>query len=129
MDKPELTEIDRTELAELMTRVEQAIEHDLALSVADMKLLLSAITTLCTLQSKIEQDDITLHKLRKLLGMIEQSEKRRGASARGKGKNKGHKKPRSRKPKTGMTSSATYSHWSKMVEALVEKPNKSAKVL
>lgn len=101
MDKAEVNEIDRDELAALMARVEQAIEHDLALSIDDMKLLLSAITTLCTLQSKIEQDDITLHKLRKLLGMIKQSEKRRSTHPKGNKKSnnkKENKKPR--KPKT-----------------------------
>ena len=81
-----MTEIDRTELSELIARIEQAIEHDLSLSIEDMKLLLNAITTLCTLQAKIEQDDITLHKLRKLLGMIKQSEKRTVHSADSKNK-------------------------------------------
>src|SRR5580698_10044694 len=68
-------EIDRKALAELITRVEEAIEHNLALSVDDLKLLLLAISTLCTLQEKIETDDVTLHKLRKLLGMVQQSER------------------------------------------------------
>jgi transposase len=79
MSAPEITDIDFHELAKLIERVEQAIEHDLALSVSDMKLLLCAITTLCTLQTKMEQDDITLHKLRKLLGMIKQSEQRQSS--------------------------------------------------
>ena len=79
MSSPEITNIDFNELAKLIERVEQAIEHDLALSVSDMKLLLCAITTLCTLQTKMEQDDVTLHKLRKLLGMIKQSEQRKTA--------------------------------------------------
>ncbi len=70
------TDIDLHALTELIARIEQAIEYDLALSVADMKLLLCAITTLCTLQSTMEQHDITLHKLRKLLGMVKQSEQR-----------------------------------------------------
>ena len=75
--KSELQEIDKVALSELIQRVEHAIAHDLALSVEDMKLLLSAIITLCTLQEKIEQDDVTLYKLRKLLGMVKQSESRR----------------------------------------------------
>ena len=79
MSSPEITNIDFHELAKLIERVGQAILHDLALSVSDMKLLLCAITTLCTLQTKMEQDDITLHKLRKLLGMIKQSEQRKNA--------------------------------------------------
>ena len=69
-------EIDHKELEALIKRVEQAIEHGLALSTDDMKLLLTAISTLCTLQEKMQQDDVTLYKLRKLLGMVQQSEKR-----------------------------------------------------
>lgn len=42
MEQPDIIEIDRHDLASLMTRVETAIEHDLALSIEDMKLLLSA---------------------------------------------------------------------------------------
>ena len=68
-----IMEIDRKALAELIARVEEAIEHNLALSVDDLKLLLLAISTLCALQEKIEADDVTLHKLRKLLGMVQQS--------------------------------------------------------
>lgn len=84
-----VVEINRKELAELITRVEEAIEHNLALSVDDLKLLLLAISTLCTLQEKIEADDVTLHKLRKLLGMVQQSERRRGpANPDGEEKNK-----------------------------------------
>lgn len=73
-------EIDRKALAELILRVEEAIEHNLSLSVDDLKLLLLAISTLCTLQEKIESDDVTLHKLRKLLGMVQQSERHRSSS-------------------------------------------------
>lgn len=76
MASPETTQLDYHALSALITRIEEAIANDLALSVEDMKLLLYAITTLCTLQSKMEQDDITLYKLRKLLGMVKQSEKR-----------------------------------------------------
>ncbi len=85
-------------IAALIKRVEHAIEHDLALTLEDLKLLLLAITTLCTLQQKMEQDDITLHKLRKLVGMVKQSE-RRGKSSHNNHKlpssnKKGHKKDR-----------------------------------
>ncbi len=73
---PETVELDRKALDALIARVQHAIEHDLALSVEDMQLLLHAILTLCTLQEKMEQNDITLTKLRKLLGIIKQSERR-----------------------------------------------------
>ena len=69
--------IDTAAITALIERVEYSIEHNLALTIEDMKLLLLAITTLCTLQQKMEQDDITLYKLRKLLGMVKQSEQRR----------------------------------------------------
>lgn len=98
MDTP-TCEIDIKELTSLIERVEYAIEHDLALSVDDMKLLLSAITTLCTLQQKMEQDDITLTKLRKLLGMVRQSETRH---PRGKSK-RSNKKGNNKKPNTPKT--------------------------
>jgi hypothetical protein len=97
-----IQEIDKVALNELIARVEHAIEHDLALSVDDMKLLLSAMTTLCTLQEKMEQDDITLHKLHKLLGIVKQSESRREGQKgdddkKGKGKSNNKKKKRERK--------------------------------
>ena len=76
MSQTNIIDIDHEALSALMMRIEEAIKHDLALSVDDMKLLLCAITTLCTLQSKMAQDDVTLHKLRKLLGMVKQSERR-----------------------------------------------------
>src|ERR1700722_19195829 len=100
MNQPNITEIDRDALSSLMMRIEEAIEHDLSFSVDDMKLLLSAITTLCTLQSKIEQDDVTLHKLRKLLGMVKQSERRQQtekSTTSKKSKQNNHKHPRQRK--------------------------------
>ena len=94
-------DIDIKALNALIARVEHAIEHNLALSIDDLKLLLSAITTLCTLQQKMDQRDITLLKLRKLLGMVQQSERRRKtthSSANDKdGKGKGHNKKTQKK--------------------------------
>jgi len=97
MSSPEIADIDFKELTALIERVEQAIEHDLALSVSDMKLLLCAITTLCTLQSKMEQHDITLHKLRKLVGMVKQSEQRSSESKTSKKKSKQTKSVKKKK--------------------------------
>ena len=95
-----IIEIDRKALAELISRVEEAIEHNLALSVDDLKLLLLAISTLCTLQEKIEADDVTLHKLRKLLGMVQQSERHsRELDDEKKGKKNTHQKNSIKKPK------------------------------
>ena len=71
-----IQEISQVELDALINRVTLAIENELALSIEDMKLLLLAIHSLSFLQQKIEDKEITLHKLRKLLGMVTQSEKR-----------------------------------------------------
>jgi len=105
---PRVVEIDRKELAELIIRVEEAIEHQLALSVDDLKLLLAAISTLCTLQEKIEADNVTLHKLRKLLGMVQQSERRSGfseTSGNNKNSKKSQKNNKSNKKKKNKQSS------------------------
>ncbi|MCJ8305280.1 IS66 family transposase [Shewanella sp.] len=75
--KTKFKEINKCELNALLERVAHAIEHHLALDIDDLKLLMSAITTLCELQDRMAQDDVTLHKLKKLLGMIKQSESRK----------------------------------------------------
>lgn len=69
-------DIDYHALQALIGRVEHAIEHGLALEAEDMRLLLSAIHTLMEIQSRLEENSVTLHKLRKLLGMASSSEKR-----------------------------------------------------
>ena len=92
-------EIDYESLKALITRVEHAIEHDIALEADDLRLLLSAIHTLMTVQSKLEDKDITLHKLRKLLGMITSSEKRASTDKDEGTAKKGKKKKQPRKPK------------------------------
>lgn len=91
-------EISQEQLSKLIARIEEAIEHELALSVEDMKLLLMAINTLSTLQQNLESSDVTLHKLKKLLGIINSSEKRSNSSKK-KPKSK-NKKPKSNKPKS-----------------------------
>jgi len=90
-------EIDQKALDSLMHRVEEAIEHDLALSADDLRLLLSAIHTLATLQNKLEEKDVTLYKLKKLLGMVTSSEKR--SSNKGSTGNQSNKKKPKTKPK------------------------------
>jgi transposase len=93
-------ELSQAELDGLIERVERAIENELSLSVDDMKLLLLAIHSLAMLQQTIEDKDITLYKLRKLLGMVQQSEKRgldnRSASTPRTRKNNVNKTPKKR---------------------------------
>ena len=90
----EIEEISQEQLDALVSRLEEAIEHELALSPSDLQLLLSAISTLATVQEQLESKDVTLHKLRKLLGMIKSSEKRSQQSRSTAGKSKSKKKER-----------------------------------
>ena len=100
LESMSVEEISHEQLIGLIQRIEHAIEHDLSLSVEDMKLLLMAITTLCTLQQKLENNDVTLHKLRKLLGMVQQSEQRRNKEGPPKPRgNKNSSKQKSKKKK------------------------------
>lgn len=72
-----ILEMDDAELDALKARIVEAQEHDLALSKADMALLFDVLETLAFLQERLTDKDITLHKMRKLLGIVKSSEKLR----------------------------------------------------
>ena len=74
-DTPKISELSAEELDALIKRLEEAIEFDLALSNDDIRYLLSALLTLATMQESLSNKKITLHKLRKLVGMVKSSEK------------------------------------------------------
>ena len=74
-------EFSYDEMTALIARVEHAMEHELALESSDLRLLLSAIQTLMSVQSNLTEKDATLYKLRKLLGMVTSSEKRKKAKS------------------------------------------------
>lgn len=93
-----IKEINQQELDALIKRVEEAIEHGLALSNDDLSLLLSAIQTLASLQGQLDSKDVTLHKLKKLVGMIPSSEKSGKSTAEGDA-NRNRKKKRQPRPK------------------------------
>ena len=98
MSKP-FTDIDQQALDALIERVTQAKEHELALSAEDCQLLLDALITLSTMQQRLANHDVTVHKLRKLLGiekssealaLLTQNRQSKGKGAKGKsGKPKG----------------------------------------
>lgn len=99
------TDIDSKELDALMQRVQEAKDHDLALTPEDCQILLNALKTLAALQERLSDNDITLHKLRKLVGMVSSSETMSGLlGKKGKttNKNRGQKSSKSKnsKPKT-----------------------------
>lgn len=68
--------IDRQELSELIKRLQYALDHDLAIDNADVLLLIQAIQTLDALQSRMEDQDITLRELKKMIGLLPASERR-----------------------------------------------------
>ena len=73
MSQP-FTDLDNKALEALIVRVTEAKDNHLALSAADCQLLLDALLTLSTMQSRLENHDVTVHKLRKLLGIEKSSE-------------------------------------------------------
>lgn len=70
-----VTELSPAQLDELIGRVQQAATHNLALSGEDLQWLLGALLMLADLQGRLAEQDITLHKLRKLAGLVSGSEK------------------------------------------------------
>jgi len=66
------------ELDALIDRIEQAKTHSLALSATDYELLLGAILMLANLQERLEGNDLSIRKLKKLLGMVSSSERLSG---------------------------------------------------
>lgn len=76
MSKP-FTDIDGKALEALIARVTEAKENNLALSPDDCQLLLDALTTLMGMQDSLSSHGVTIHKLRKLLGIEKSSEKHR----------------------------------------------------
>ncbi len=94
-------EISKEELDALLRRMEEAIEHGLALSSDDLILLMNAIQTLTSVQTELQNNNVTLHKLKKLLGIVTSSEKRNTGTGGTRKKPKGKKKPprKNAKPK------------------------------
>ena len=89
-------DIDSEKLDGLIQRVQEAKEHDLALSAEDCHILLEALKTLAALQERLSDNDITLHKLRKLVGMVRSSETMDtllGQKSK-KNQNRGQKRPK-----------------------------------
>ena len=100
----EFTDIDGEELDGLIQRVQEATEHNLALSPQDCQVLLKALKTLAALQERLSDNDITLHKLRKLVGMVRSSETMDTLLGQGGKTNKkrGQKRPKPRNTKLGV---------------------------
>ena len=72
--QPTISELNAEALDALIIRAQEAIDNNLSLSTDDIKLLLNAVLTLATMQERLSNKEVTVHKLRKLLGMVQSSE-------------------------------------------------------
>lgn len=81
MSRP-FTDIDSAGLEALIHRVSEAKEHQLALSPEDCQLLLDALVTLSSMQDRLANHDVTVHKLRKLLGIEKSTESHRNVTGK-----------------------------------------------
>lgn len=70
-------DLSENELDALLDRIEQAKTHGMALSAGDYELLSGAVMMLANMQERLDNNDLSVHKLRKLLGMVRSSEKLR----------------------------------------------------
>jgi transposase len=86
-----IKEISDKELDGLLKRLEEAISNDLSLTKEDMKLLLEILVSFAHLSEQLSDNDITLHKLKKLAGIVSSSEKFKSAE--------GEKNPNNQKEK------------------------------
>jgi len=75
------SDIDSQELDALIQRVSEAKEHNLALTPEDCQLLIDALLTLASMQENLASNSITIHKLKKLVGMVKSSENLRSSLA------------------------------------------------
>jgi ABC-type sugar transport system ATPase subunit len=97
--QPTISELNAEALDALIIRAQEAIDHNLSLSNDDIKLLLNAVLTLATMQERLSNKEVTVHKLRKLLGMVQSSEKLNHLLAEDSASKESTKIKRSRKPK------------------------------
>ena len=80
------SDINTHELDALIKRVSEAKEHNLALTPEDCQLLIDALLTLASMQENLASNSITIHKLKKLVGMVKSSEKIRSSLAQNNAK-------------------------------------------
>ncbi|MEO7045604.1 MAG: transposase, partial [Ferruginibacter sp.] len=68
-------EINDKELDALIERIKQAKADNLALTAGDIDLILEMLLSFAQLSERLSDNDVTLHKLRKLVGLVNSSEK------------------------------------------------------
>ncbi|EPJ44258.1 MAG: hypothetical protein OFPII_36220 [Osedax symbiont Rs1] len=90
--KTQYSDINTQALDALIQRVSEAKEHNLALTPEDCQLLIDALLTLASMQENLASNSITIHKLKKLVGMVKSSEKLRSSLAQSNAKKSKKKK-------------------------------------
>jgi hypothetical protein len=101
-----ILDVSQKEIDALIDRLQAAIDHDLSVEKDDLILLLQLVETLTHLQSKMNEQDMTLIKLKRLLGLMPKSEKRHASqSAKDNSKNpdngQGNNKRKKKRPNRG----------------------------
>lgn len=66
--------VDKAQLDALIGRVEHAIENELSITAEDATLLLQMLHTLVNFNDHLQDNDVTISKLRKLAGMVSSAE-------------------------------------------------------
>lgn len=113
-------DLTEAELDALIARVERAIEHELALSVEDMKLLLQALLSLAHLQERLADNDITLHKLRKLAGIVRASEKLKDVLPNAASQGESKRRQKAKKPPTPPAETVIHERCTHRIEGLAK---------
>ena len=118
----QVQDIDIEALDALIERLQEAKDFQLTLDAADIELLITALRTLGHLQNQLSSHDITLHKLRKLLGIVASSEKLKHLV--GDNDDQQKKLPQIRKSRSGNHSSPTPQVPAKIVQHRLETVKK-----
>lgn len=74
-EAPAVRELSEEQLDGLMLRIREARDHNLALSGDDYDVLMNAVLMLANMHERLSNNDLTMTKLKKLLGMVNSSEK------------------------------------------------------
>ena len=85
-------DLEDAALDALIARVEHARAHQLALSGEDLAQLLAALKTLAHLNERLDNSDLTIVKLKRLLGMTRSSESTRDVADKAGGNKDGDRK-------------------------------------
>lgn len=70
MNQLNIKSLKAEELDAFIKRVEEAIKYDLSLEKSEIAMLLEAFKAMIFMQDKLQKNDLTILKLKKLLGRV-----------------------------------------------------------